>query len=509
MTESSSDTTMKKVPAPKLNLSCLDGLRCIASLSIILLHVHHFLGALFFPHDEPCMQALINIPLIGKLFFNNSFQMPLFWILSGFLCEYQLDRLVDKKQTQQMTRRDYGRFLLNRWLRLYPIYFTFNVINYIGAINNTRDKGGGKICDSFPKLVESLFFVMRHEPLPATACAGAGWSVMVDVHGYLVLVLLHACISETWRRRLVLPALYTMALGSMAYSTWTLVQERDLVSWKDVQSMLGGAVYSLQYQNSQDLCLTQTLSGVKDIRGLWADRGYEFDTEYWNQMVSLRHDILDQNYFQSVHKNGSSMFLGSWLYLHLKHRRQITSTVSFYMMQATKLIVAFALLQWTSFCWMFSGFPVYLFVDVVVSMYNHNHNNLLSKEAWWNQLSSAVSFLFINPLWKWLAPYTYGIYMSHVLILVLGSVPTTQSRAARMLAGEDVNDTYTLIALLGMVAKAVLVSWMIAFGLYHTVEWPFRYYRTRYTSSAASASTKTAQQPMMALGVAIDAKKVN
>jgi hypothetical protein len=70
------------------NLAALNGLRCLGSLSVVLFHTLYVFGGLFSPSG--CLQHCRNIPFLSKTVFNISFQMTLLWILSGFLCQYQL-----------------------------------------------------------------------------------------------------------------------------------------------------------------------------------------------------------------------------------------------------------------------------------------------------------------------------------------------------------------------------------------------------------------------------------
>mgnify|MGYP003401837996 CR=1 FL=1 len=68
------------------DLSVFDGLRCVACLRIVLVHVHFFHSGVYFLSSDPsCTVDKNNYVNVAR-----SFQMTLFWCLSGFLHEHQL-----------------------------------------------------------------------------------------------------------------------------------------------------------------------------------------------------------------------------------------------------------------------------------------------------------------------------------------------------------------------------------------------------------------------------------
>ena len=152
-------------------------------IACVLTHVRR--TGVFFPSTEWCMQNIHNIPIAGVLLFNVSAHMTFFWIISGFLCEYQLTKLQESSNGSIR----YGRFLLNRLLRLYPLY----LVVALAVCSEVRRVQQVPLC-STETLGKSLLFIA---PLfDASACIAMGWSLSVDVHGYLAIVLLFALLTN-------------------------------------------------------------------------------------------------------------------------------------------------------------------------------------------------------------------------------------------------------------------------------------------------------------------------
>ena len=66
-----------------LNLTHLDGVWCLACFAVVFYHVHFVHGALFFLSTERCFRDLRHWPILGNLFFEVSWHMTTFWMISG------------------------------------------------------------------------------------------------------------------------------------------------------------------------------------------------------------------------------------------------------------------------------------------------------------------------------------------------------------------------------------------------------------------------------------------
>ena len=71
------------------------------------------------------MEYIRRFPILGFLA-NSTLAVDAFWILSGFLCEYQLTYTVNTSKNYW-----YIWFFINRLLRLYPLYLINLILQYL------------------------------------------------------------------------------------------------------------------------------------------------------------------------------------------------------------------------------------------------------------------------------------------------------------------------------------------------------------------------------------------
>ena len=137
-----------------LNLTHLDGVRCLACFAVVFYHVHFVHGAFFFLSTESCFRDLRHWPILGNLFFEVSWHMTTFWMISGFLCERQLHRrgccnIHDRQGTIAESCWLVVSHMTNRLLRLYPVYILYAVLNYLAHKERSElqgpDMGYGKL----------------------------------------------------------------------------------------------------------------------------------------------------------------------------------------------------------------------------------------------------------------------------------------------------------------------------------------------------------------------------
>jgi peptidoglycan/LPS O-acetylase OafA/YrhL len=116
-----------------------------------------------------------------------------------------------------------------------------------------------------------------------------------------------------------------------------------------------------------------------------------------------------------------------------------------------------------------SGFPVYCILEA-----------LLCRNA-----GSPLAFLrpFLSgQVWQWFAPYTFGVYMVHFIVLAVRSKLSVVSRAAAIRAGQPPCQDYTVAFLLRETVFCFWISLALSIVLHYTIELPFHVLRKRYLS---------------------------
>jgi peptidoglycan/LPS O-acetylase OafA/YrhL len=480
-------------PNFSLNLSCLDGMRCLACLAVVFYHVHFFHGALFFLSTEPCFAAMRQTPIVGNLFFEISWHMTLFWLISGFLCERQLHQMLLGHQSQRkltqgstkdksvgLTWRHYLRFFGNRVLRLYPLYVLLPMMIY------KRDSGRPELqtpdmeqsrCGA-SRLWRALTFTMnfgKHDNL----CAGPGWSLQNDIHGYLVIAIIFALTHkytynddiENQKQYLRYKQLFWW--GWYACSVLAMVASRPFphqwLSGEALKRFLQSARLGLDVYNDRHLILLDvTSSGLADLFP------GERDSPMMQSIRNFRNHQVFSTYFTSVARHGSAILLGSLLYSNLYERQGLPSN------SLGKLLAAVTLLMVSQGSYIFSGLAMYWVTDVLLT-FQRSHN------AW----SNAVHQFLSNPLFKAIVPYTYGIYLFHCIYLVTRIKKLTPIRAAAVRTGVDACHAgiqYNWQFIWKEAVTTFAVSLAVAVLLRRTYEFPFDWLRRRRLTGDASAA---------------------
>ena len=405
----------------------------------------HLLAA-FFPSTEWCMQMIHNTPIAGVLVFCVSVHMTTFWIISGFLCEYQLTKL----QERQKGPIQYGSFLLNRLLRLYPLYFIMSLAVYDEVVRVQRARGEEPQCAP-TTLWRSLFFSANL--FDASACVAMAWTVSVDVHGYLLIVLLFALFPEQkhWRKSILLTG-YLVSLSYMAHEYFSMNDEGH--DFFHQNGLLGSQHLSDRKRSMVDL--TKHL----DTPQYWPDTDF---TSPHAQMLQDHYEKLLRLYHTSIHKHGSAMLLGSYLYMDLRDR-QWKSQYPF-----LKVMVAVVWLFLTRARFCFSGVGVWLLLDVLLTIESNTTTG------------GAMLSLFSNRLWTALAPFTYGIYLTHMIPMGYRAAHRSVWRIDELIKkGRDACEGYNQWFILREAVINFVIASFIAFVLHYTVEWPFTYIRRRW-----------------------------
>jgi len=153
--------------------------------------------------------------------------------------------------------------------------------------------------------------------------------------------------------------------------------------------------------------------------------------------------------------HGAAMFVGAYLYLDLKDREGRPSYL------LPKLAAAALVLYLTVGLQIYAAIPMALILDVLLTTQN-----------------KTVVTIFSNRFWKALAPFTYGMYMTHTIFLAGVEMPNVFHTMV------EVGDTKIYTCEPGYVywtaGKAFVISLVMAVILHYTVELPANLIRKKY-----------------------------
>jgi len=488
-----------------LNLACLDGIRCLACFAVVFYHVHWVHGSFFFPSTFPCFAAMRNtsIRVIGDWFMEVSWHMTTFWLLSGFLCERQLHRMVatrsaalEEKQGSSSSSSSSSQWRLlvahfvNRLLRLYPLYFLMNMLSFHQTMSRPELAGPDMVnnrCDA-ANLWRALTFTMNFRT-KGLMCAGVGWTLQNDIHGHLAIAALFALTQQftygnanatttgttsphDQRKYLRYKQLFWWTC--YAFSVYRLVASNPFPSQSlegpALQRFLQSARLGMDYYGDKEMAsLGLHNLGLDDI----------FPGERLSAMAEeireFRLNSIFRTYFTGIGGHASAVLLGSLLYTNVYERQGRPSNTVWKLLAATMLL----LVSGGSF--MFSGLAVYWILDCVLTFRP-------TASRW----STAVYRFFSNPVFRAIAPYTFGIYFYHLTYLAVRFEKLAPLRVAAVKAGEDACSAvleYNWRFLWKGTLEAFLVALMIAFISRWTFEYPFHWLRGRYVKSQHAATT--------------------
>ena len=476
-----------------LNLTCLDGFRCLACMAVVFYHVHFVHGVLFFLSTESCLRYLRHLPILGNLFFEVSWHMTAFWLISGFLCERQLHRRMARRSSQQ-TQHNHGHphrinpvgtkesFLLiashmvNRLMRLYPVYFLMNMLTYLSHKDRPELRGPDMVryrCD-LSGLMAASTFTMDFSKV-GLLCVGQGWTLQNDIHGHLALAFLFVL---THQRT------YNATLGVMKQKRYLLYKQ--LFLWTcyagSLYQMLSTRPYANQRLDGQALERYNQSArlgidhfGDRDMIAFGLHTfGLDNIIRQGERHLPIVQEIRDfrlysifATYFTGIGKHGSALLLGSLLYTKLYERQGKPSRTVW------KLVAAALVLVSTQGHYIYSGLPVYWILDVLLTF---------RQSASW--VSALVHQFLSNRVFQAIVPYTFGIYMYHLAFLFIRMNTTAPLRIAAVQAGQDACHalwTYGLTFVFQCAMETFFVAFIIAFVSRWTYEYPFHWVRKRYS----------------------------
>ena len=170
-------TKHERIPA-------LDGLRFFAAFSVMIAHYSHWVLG-----DQGVHNSLTNLlSCIAGL------GMPLFFVLSGFVIHYNYHRLPTKPGGIKA-------FLIARFTRLYPLYITLFIIEFVISFHLRRGSAGyaGERLGFFLALPyylsltqDWIYGIIAHNNLiyQYHMVSAVSWSISLEAFFYLAYILL-------------------------------------------------------------------------------------------------------------------------------------------------------------------------------------------------------------------------------------------------------------------------------------------------------------------------------
>jgi peptidoglycan/LPS O-acetylase OafA/YrhL len=182
-----------------------DGIRGLAVLTVVLTHLHVFVG----------MDKLGLLPSGVHPMVNGNTGVQMFFVLSGFLITHLLI-----KEFDQNKRISIRQFYIRRALRILPVYFL--CMAFLLIVSAFWETGIGNT-SFLMALTYTYNFIPRSE---YSTLLGHTWSLAVEEHFYLVWPLIFATLFHTSARRLTCLLVGGVALTHVARIV--LVAQPDL-----------------------------------------------------------------------------------------------------------------------------------------------------------------------------------------------------------------------------------------------------------------------------------------
>eukprot|EP01084_Bolivina_argentea_P279549 477932_1 len=460
----------------KINLSLLDGIRCLACIWTLILHTYLFTGGSAFPAESECLSYIRDTPILGFVV-HATMSVDIFWIISGFLCQYQLEKYFTYTNinNDRHIYKKYICFFVNRLLRLYPLYLLSIYMTYLdpSVIECT--------CLKDVILSKSIFFMDYSEGTiyygGGPICVGAAWTINVDVHGYLFLSIIHFIYHYILNKKnknaliILMWIFFTLATLNSVYASWN----------NELRAPAGSVVYGgLEIRDPKLVTPFYKFYPEIDVSDpLWIDNRSLI--QKWAQNV----------YFTSINKHGSMMFLGSILALKnmntTSRDREKNSNKLFFFKLLITFIGFFITTYYNVYNKAFKDYisesiwigimdkifalSVYLCLDVMLAM--DTENNM------WNKF---VFKCLANKIWKFLYKFTCAIYLSHVgVIYVLAFV--VNPLVSDVENGGIGCNNYGFSQIFMLSIQVFIATIPVAIIMHYIFEWPIETLRYKYIRS--------------------------
>lgn len=171
----------------RFDTSVLTAVRVITNFTVVIGHAMYLMPlALNNPHYQLLNERGPYEPFTCFLLFIlaliMSYSVDIFLFLSGFLFAHSFCR---KTPDQQYTWKHGLRHIVNRYLRLFPVYFISWIVSAVR---------GRETCLSPSVLYEGLHMLsfnprLTTEPLSNVSCVFSAWSMSIDVQSHILMAV--------------------------------------------------------------------------------------------------------------------------------------------------------------------------------------------------------------------------------------------------------------------------------------------------------------------------------
>ena len=438
------------------------------------MHTHSIIVLLGFP--SWVVNDIYNTPVLGALVTDPA-AVSIFWFMSGFLCQYQLDNTIDYKKTKYW----YFWYFLNRILRLYPIFTVLILLSYF-APSDTKNN-----CSNFTDILISLLAldVFRGN---GASCSNVGWTISVDIHGYILLIALQivctcTCTCTEYKFKLFkfnkghifqLLILFSVIFNifiCMYYKIDKPIQKIGLDRYPIEDNPFPSDLLHYKYYiDNYNIDFSRTNTSIVE--------GYTY---------TMTRDKYF--YYTSILRNGASIIFGSLLQFNINtnintETRIVLSCQSgwFYIIFGLTLFI-FRLIVYYNMTGIIWNALLHRMIDVSTYcifyvLLNKNESKMIDKIQLWLKCD----------VFKLLSKYTFGIYLFHAVVLY--GIITIEKPIHGQL-GDD-NKDYNFLFLFEMFIRTFVVSVIVAIVLYYVVEYPFAKIRYNFVHCRyAKTKTKT------------------
>ena len=165
-----------------MKLTSIQSLRALAALLVLVYHTR--------AHEILAMDqnGLTELPLVNFMIDNGYSGVDLFFVISGFIMVYVTGQVLPRPMTSLA-------FLFARAARIYPLWWFFAglmmayfYVTYGVPLDPGRSLGQGDFIRENP--VQHLFLSLALLPQPAIPVYGLGWTLVHEMHFYLVFALI-------------------------------------------------------------------------------------------------------------------------------------------------------------------------------------------------------------------------------------------------------------------------------------------------------------------------------
>ena len=464
------------------SLKILDGLRVLSCCLIVFVHMHLLVGAFHYPSSS--VKHVVETPIL-RHFIGGSIvsvgAVNLFWMLSGFLCVHQLNKLImkDTSNGSQMSKYWYIWFFVNRILRLYPVFVLIMIATYVNSTFETMP-GCSNTTDILMGL-SSVDVFFKH--WDAVGCSGSGWTLCADIHGYIVIILLFKLFGKDHKpKKYILGIIILFSIIGDVYIAFKenlhhSIHQPDITTWPRKQS---------PFPTTWDYYDLQLESG-------------KYDESFLQNEIEMKYSrtFFDSLYYTSIFSNGSSIFVGALLYLNIisqKHEKY-----------SMDMALGFIPTLFITVCILVSGYLLSLTIfrtDDITWIPKDELDIKTALDTLLNGLALHINdfmfycivYLLMTPnstmvvrimqnvcQWKvfqFVSKFTYGIYMTHIAVGVgfgmsIDYVNTMLSDPSK----------YNWNFLIKNSIYVFCISLIVAIILYIVIEYPIKLLRYKYIRS--------------------------